>query len=122
MVKVGFSWDPNTESDLAGYVVSWGDKPGGYTQSKSLGREATSVELELALRPEPYYVAVQARNAAGQVSGYSNEFSLDVSSGKAKAVKAGKTKAKRVKPPKEKKQKPPKKPKKPKTTPQTPPG
>lgn len=109
-VKVEFKWQPNTEADLAGYIVSWGDKPGVYTSSKSVGPQATSVEFPVVVRPEPYYVVVQARDAKGALSGYSNEFALDVSGGKARAVKSPmKPKPKReksAKPKKDKRNKP----------------
>ena len=86
-------WDANTEADLAGYVVSWGDKPGAYDRSRTVGPGTTSVELELAPRPQPYFVAVQARDAAGRLSGYSNEFGLDLSSGLARPLKTPKANA-----------------------------
>lgn len=85
--KVRFSWEPSQDKDVTGYVVSWGDTPGKYTESKTVGPDVTRVELDVAPRPQPYYVAVQSRNRAGQLSGYSNEFGLDLSSGEPKALR-----------------------------------
>jgi hypothetical protein len=91
-VRVPLRWDASTDTTVAAYVVSWGDTPGAYTANTVVAGTATTVELELSARPEPYFVAVQARNAAGQLSGYSNEFGLDVSSGRAKPLRAAKAK------------------------------
>lgn len=85
---VRLAWDPNAEQDLAGYVVSWGDTSGQYTQSKAVGAKETTVDIEVALRAQPYFIVVQGRNTAGQLGGYSNEFRLDVSSGRARPLKA----------------------------------
>lgn len=85
-VKVRLSWDASGEREVVGYKVSWGDMPGRYTESTSLAAPASSVELSLSPRPAPYFVAVQARSGAGQVSTYSNEFVLDLSSGTPRAV------------------------------------
>jgi hypothetical protein len=108
-VHVSFRWAPSPDTDVTGYLVSWGDKPGVYTSTSTVGPTSTSIELSLMRRPEPYYVAVQARNVAGALSAYSNEFSLDVFSGRPRATKVKKApKPKREKPAKkikEKKQK-----------------
>jgi len=103
--KVRLRWDPSTDTDLAGYVVSWGDGPGKYRESTTVGPDVTSVELDVAPRPEPYFVAIQARNRAGKLGGYSNEFGLDLSSGTPQALKppkASKSSSSKVKTPKPK--------------------
>lgn len=84
--KVRLRWDPSPDKDLAGYVVSWGDAPSKYTATRTVGPDVTSIELDIAPRPQPYFVAIQARNRAGQVGGYSNEFGLDLSSGTPRAL------------------------------------
>lgn len=84
--KVRFAWDPSGDKDVAGYVVSWGDAPGKYTDTRTVGADTTSIELAVTPRPQPYYLAIQARNRAGQLSGYSNEFALDLSSGEPRAL------------------------------------
>jgi hypothetical protein len=37
---VTVAWDPNTESDLAGYVVSWGTVTGAYAFTQDVGNVA----------------------------------------------------------------------------------
>jgi hypothetical protein len=100
--KVRLRWDPSPDTDLAGYVVSWGDAPSKYTDTRTVGPDVTSIELDMVPRPQPYFIAIQARNRAGQVGGYSNEFGLDLSSGTPRALKVPKaakaTGAKKTKP------------------------
>jgi hypothetical protein len=70
--SVTLAWDPNSESDLAGYVVSWGTEPGVYTASQDVSKAASAVVANL----EPgtrYYFAVRAYNTSGMFSGYSTE-------------------------------------------------
>lgn len=86
-LTVRFAWDTVDAPTTTAYVVSWGDKPGVYTASTTVGAKESEAQISLTVRPEPYYVVVQARDASGTLSGYSNPFSLDVSSGKATAVK-----------------------------------
>jgi hypothetical protein len=85
--KVQLRWDPSTDTDVSGYLVSWGDVPGKYTQTQAVGPEVTSLDLNVSPRPQPYYIAVQTRNRAGQLSGFSNEFGLDLSSGRPRPLK-----------------------------------
>jgi hypothetical protein len=69
---VTLSWDPNIESDLAGYLLSYGTAPGTYTGTIDVGN-VTSYQFS---EPDPrvrYYLAVRAYNTAGMTSGYSNE-------------------------------------------------
>lgn len=96
--KAPVRWDASPEADLAGYVVSWGDAPGRYTSTKEVGPDVTSLELIVSLRPNPYFVVVQARDKSGKLSGYSNEFGLDVSSGVARPLRRPKTTAKSTRP------------------------
>src|SRR5687768_7937942 len=65
-------WDPNTESDLAGYLLSYGTASGQYTTTIDLGNVTTYVFEE----PNPsvrYYLALRAYDADGLISPYSNE-------------------------------------------------
>jgi hypothetical protein len=69
---VKLAWDANTESDLAGYVVSYGTVPGVYTSSVDVGLSTTwgSDSLQAGHR---YYFAVQAYSETGTRSWYSTE-------------------------------------------------
>lgn len=70
--SVTVAWDPNVESDLAGYIVSWGTQPGLYTQSRDVGNVVAAPVDELASGTR-YYFAVQAYNTSGLTSAYSEE-------------------------------------------------
>jgi hypothetical protein len=65
-------WDPNTESDLAGYLLSYGTASGQYTTTIDVGNVTTYIFEE----PNPsvrYYLALRAYDAEGLISPYSNE-------------------------------------------------
>lgn len=71
---VTLTWDPNQETDLAGYILSYGTSSGQYASSIDVGNTTTFV---LTL-PDPtlvYHLAVQAYNTTGLKSPYSNEVS-----------------------------------------------
>jgi hypothetical protein len=65
--SVTLAWDPNPESDVAGYVLSWGTQQGLYTHSTTVGNvtEWTVSGLEPDRR---YYFTVQAYNDLGLYS------------------------------------------------------
>ena len=71
-------WDPNTESDLAGYKLSYGLQSGVYTTTIDVGN-VTSWPLTLTdgLR---YYFAVQAYNTSAAISPFSAEVFADMCS------------------------------------------
>ena len=75
--SVTLAWDPNSEADLAGYIVSWGTSPGSYSASLNAGLQTawTVPNLPNGVR---YYFAVQAYNIAGLRSDYSEEVSTIV--------------------------------------------
>lgn len=68
------AWDPNTESDVTGYLVSWGTSSHVYSRTQSVGSatEFTATNLAPGTR---YYFAVQAISQTGLLSGYSAEVS-----------------------------------------------
>jgi hypothetical protein len=71
---VTLAWDPNPESDIAGYIISYGMSSRQYTTSIDVGNTTTWVLSQ----PDPtkvYFLAVQAYNTAGLQSPYSNEVS-----------------------------------------------
>ena len=70
---VSLVWDPNSESDLAGYKVYWGTTPRTYGTPTTIGLVTTFTTPTLS--PGRYYFSVTARNTAGLESGYSNEVS-----------------------------------------------
>lgn len=69
---VTLAWDPNSESDLAGYIVLYGTQAGVYTTSLDVGNRTNSsiASLEGGRR---YYFVVQAYNTSGLTSPYSDE-------------------------------------------------
>ena len=70
-------WDPNPESDIVSYIVHWGTRPGIYTNSAKVNGETTSW-VSPDLRGRTYYFAVQAVNADGLASPFSDEASITV--------------------------------------------
>jgi hypothetical protein len=65
-------WDPNTESNLAGYLLSYGTASGQYTTTIDVGN-VTTYHFE---EPNPsvrYYLALRAYGDEGLISPYSNE-------------------------------------------------
>src|SRR5262245_26273407 len=66
------TWDPNTEPDIAGYMLSIGLASRQYTTTVDIGNQTTYVFTE----PDPskiYYFAVRAYNTSRQMSPYSLE-------------------------------------------------
>jgi hypothetical protein len=71
---VTLAWEPNAESDVAGYVVYYGTSTGQYSTSVDVGRQTwfQFVEPDSSVR---YFLAVRAYNTAGAQSGFSQEVS-----------------------------------------------
>lgn len=72
---VTVAWDPNTESDLAGYVVSYGTQSGVYSTSVDVGN-TTSWTVTTLAAGQRYYFVVQAYNTSGLFSPYSDEVNV----------------------------------------------
>lgn len=85
---VRLGWDPNTESDLAGYRMYVGTASRSYTTNYNLGLVTTLSITNLAF-DTTYYFAVTAVNAGGLESVYSNEVTYRESLPSAPAVPAG---------------------------------
>jgi hypothetical protein len=69
---VPLAWDPSPESDVSGYILSYGTTSGQYTSTIDVGFTTTFQFAE----PDPtkvYYLALQAYDTAGLLSPYSNE-------------------------------------------------
>jgi hypothetical protein len=73
---VTLQWDPNSESDLAGYKIYVGTAAGVYGTPITIGTQATCTVT--GLTPGTYYFAVTAVNTAGLESGFSNEVSTTI--------------------------------------------
>ena len=68
---VNLEWDANSEEDLAGYIIYWGDASGEYTNSLDVGNVA-QYDAPIAYGQ---YIAVTAYDNGDPVleSDYSNE-------------------------------------------------
>lgn len=75
---VRLAWDPNGEADLAGYVVVYGTVSKLYTQSVPVAAGTTEVVIANLSQGATYFFAVRAVNAAGMLSGLSNEVSVNL--------------------------------------------
>ncbi len=71
------SWDPNTETDLAGYKAYYGIASASYTQSIDVGNVLTYTINNLA-EGVTYFFVVTAYNTSGNESGFSNEGSKTI--------------------------------------------
>jgi hypothetical protein len=70
------AWNPNTESDIGGYVVYYGTNSNSYSQQVDVGRN--TVWPLTALQPgRRYYITVRAYTTAGQFSGPAQEIVFD---------------------------------------------
>ena len=69
---VRVTWNRNSESDLAGYLVYCGTSPGNY--ERIVGADSTaSVDIRGLEAGRTYYFAVTARDTSGNQSGYSQQ-------------------------------------------------
>ncbi len=70
--QVTLTWDPNSETDLAGYEIYYGTSSGNYLGKIDVGNVTTYTVNGLNLGVT-YYLAATAYNTQGLESGYSNE-------------------------------------------------
>ena len=75
--SVELEWDPNTEPQLAGYKVYWGNSSGNYTNSKNVGNTTFCTITELD-EGKTYYFAATAYDGDGTESGYSDQITYTV--------------------------------------------
>lgn len=73
--QVKLSWNPNSESDLAGYKVYWGTASGSYSKSVDVDNETSYTTITGLSHEVEYFFAVTAYDLTGNESGYSNEVS-----------------------------------------------
>ena len=77
--QVTLGWDQNTEPDLAGYKIYYGNSSGNYTQSKDvIGKTATSCIITNLTEGQTYYFAATAYNSSLVESNYSAEVSCTI--------------------------------------------
>jgi hypothetical protein len=72
--QIRLAWDPNTESDLAGYRVYFGTSSRNYGPPINV-QNVTVYALTGLTKGQTYYVAVTAYDSSGNESGLSNEVS-----------------------------------------------
>ena len=77
--SVTLAWDANTEPDVAGYQVLYGDSSRQYTNTATVGN-VTQWTVNGLTAGRTYYFAVRAVNTAGLVSALSAEVSTTVAS------------------------------------------
>ena len=75
--QVTLAWNPNTESDLAGYRIHCGTASGNYSVHTDVHNVTTYIITGLT-EGQTYYFAATAYDAFGNESGYSNEVSYSV--------------------------------------------
>ena len=68
---VNATWNPNPETNIAGYKLSYGSSSGSYTSTMDVGN-VTNAVVQI-VTGQTYYFVVQAYNTAGQLSPYSAE-------------------------------------------------
>jgi hypothetical protein len=72
--EITLAWDQNSESDIAGYRIYYGQESGIYTNVVDIGNYTSCVIADLE-DGETYYFVATAYNTSGYESGYSNEIS-----------------------------------------------
>ena len=78
--EVTVQWNPNSESDLNGYKLYYGDSPrsqGPYSQTVNVS-DKTAVSANLSLVPGVYYFALTAIDTDGNESELSDEVMAEV--------------------------------------------
>ena len=75
--QVTLAWDPNTESDLAGYKIHYGTASNSYSVHIDVHNVTTYTVTGLT-DGQTYYLAATAYDASGNESGYSNSVSYGV--------------------------------------------
>ncbi len=77
--QVTLTWNSNSESDLSGYKVYYGNSSRSYSFNVDVGNQ-TSYAVKGLNEGETYYFAVTAYGFSGNESGYSKEVSYVVAS------------------------------------------
>src|SRR5450631_3548271 len=82
-------WNANTESDIAGYKLSYGTTSGVYTTTIDVGNVTSYVVPVLG--GQTYYFVVQAYDTGGLLSAYSTEVPFTVAPATMVSPAAGST-------------------------------
>jgi hypothetical protein len=77
--QVTLAWDPNAESDLAGYITYWGTSRGNYPYLTDVGNN-TSHTITGLEEDRVYYFAITAYDSEYNESDYSDELAYVVPS------------------------------------------
>ena len=77
--ELTLAWNPNSEPDIAGYVLYWGTQPGVYPSSWNVGNFSSQRVIGLA-DSTTYYFVLRAYNTSGLMSDPSAEVSGRTSS------------------------------------------
>ncbi len=72
--QVTLAWNPNSESDLAGYKVHYGNSSGNYSSNVDVGNQ-TGYTISNLVVNDTYFIATTAYDINGNESSYSNEVS-----------------------------------------------
>ncbi|MDR4497616.1 MAG: fibronectin type III domain-containing protein [Candidatus Scalindua sp.] len=72
IVQVSFTWKPNTEKDLAGYKIHYGNSRRNYDSHINVGNQ-TNYTITGLVKGKTYYFAATAYDFAGNESNYSAE-------------------------------------------------
>lgn len=83
--SVTLAWDPNPETDLAGYIIYYGSANRNYTNAVNVGNITTNTVSGL-VDGVTYYFAVTAYNTNGLESNFSNEVSYSRPTGSPIAI------------------------------------
>jgi chitinase len=79
--QVTIGWKANTEPDLAGYKIYYGNFSKTYTLNKEInGKAATSCTISDLIEGQTYYFAATAYNTSGLESNYSEEVFCTITS------------------------------------------
>lgn len=70
---INFAWDPNIESDLAGYRLYQSNISGSYIEDAILDIPAGTTTASIVVADGTYYWVLTAYDMTGNESAYSNE-------------------------------------------------
>ena len=71
--SVTFTWDPPTDSTVAGYIVYWGTQSGKYTQSLDVGKVNVATVTTTGHRPALLFHGARLQRGASVQPGPSTE-------------------------------------------------